>query len=289
MTLEEMHHAREQAFCKRFNIPFPYVAPEPMFHPDPDPRKIVSASDPHAPYEAEYVFDDIMACHHNAAMLVIPGDVGDYYSKSRFKKSHPGNFPNEVLSVFKRLEWASQRFRTVKVMLGNHDNRPEKKIQTLLEVDPELAILTEQNLLLHLACYFPNVEVVGHQIKGEGILLTHLWQFGDMMFLHAEISRTQSSATMEWLSAWLHKWQHVLKLDPYRVIFQGHNHQSMKKDVDGETWIQLPTASDPYSLGMEYVFRKMYKDPPVVGYTVIHHDEGICSPNETYNVVLRSR
>jgi predicted phosphodiesterase len=283
-----MHHERERAFCDRFKIPFPYVPPESMFHPNPNPRKILCISDPHEPYSAEYVFDDAMAFHHDASMLVIPGDCGDYYSKSRFKKTHPGDFPKEVFAVFKRLEWASQRFRSVKVMLGNHDNRPEKKISTLLELDVELKILTEQNLLLHLACYFPNVELVGHTVKGEGIGLTYIWQYGDMTFLHAEISRAQSSATMEWLSGWLHEWGHLLKLQPYRVIFQGHNHQSMKKDVDGETWLQIPTASDPYSLGMEYIYTRMYKHPPVVGYTVIHHDEGVCSTNETHNVVIRS-
>jgi predicted phosphodiesterase len=134
MTIDEMHHERERAFCDRFQIPFPYVPPESDFHSDPDPRKILCLSDPHEPYSSPIVFDHALAHHHDAAMLVIPGDMGDYYSKSRFKKSQPGKFADEVIAVFRRLEWASQHFQTVKVMLGNHDNRPEKKIQTLLEL-----------------------------------------------------------------------------------------------------------------------------------------------------------
>ncbi len=287
MKLDALHKERERAFCERFAIPFPYVPPKSKWHRRPDPRKMLSLSDPHAPYESEEVFRHALAHHHDAESLIMPGDIGDYYSKSRFKKTHPGKFPDEVLAVFRRLEWASTHFRRVYVMLGNHDNRPEKKIASLLDVDPELLIFTETNLLEHLAAYFPNVEFVQHHVADEGVRITHVWQYGDMIFLHGEISRTQASATMEWLSTWLHRWKHILKLKPYRVIFQGHNHQSMKLDVDGETWMQLPTASDPYSLGMEYVFKRMYKNPPVVGYTVIHHDEGVCDRNATYNVVIR--
>jgi len=289
MNLPKLYATREEAFCKRFNIPYPYVPPKRDFHKKPVAGKLAIMSDPHEPYISAEVPAHILAYHHDAEMLVIPGDLGDYYSKSRFARSHPGTFRDEVFAVFKRLEWASTHFRQVKVMLGNHDNRPEKKISSLLQVDVELLIFTETNLLEHLAAYFPNVEVVNHKIVREGVTLTYVWQFGDMIFLHGEISRTQSSATMEWLSIWLHRWQHFLKLKPYSVIFQGHNHQSMKQDIDGETWVQMPTSSDPYSLGMEYIHKRMYKNPPVIGYTIAHHAEGKCDANRTYNVVLRSR
>ena len=221
--------------------------------------------------------------------MIVPGDLGNYYSKSRFKKPRSGNFRNEVLAVFRRMEWLSEYWPRVKVMQGNHDNRPEKKIQNLLDVDPELLILTEANLLEHLACYFPNVEIVKHQITHTGIGLTYIWQFGDMVFTHGEISRAQKTATMDYISQWLHKWRHLAGFKPYRFIGQGHNHQAMKVDEDGECWMMFPTCSDPYSFGMEYVWGgKMYRHPPVQGYAVLFHDEGVCSTNECQNIVLRS-
>jgi hypothetical protein len=289
VTLEEMHHERERAFCEAFNIPFPYIPPEKRFSPDVEAGKILVLPDPHEPYGAQFVFDDALENHWNSEMVIVPGDLGDYYSKSRFRKTRPGNFRAEVMSVFLRLEWLSTHWRTVKVMLGNHDNRPEKKIQDILNVDTELLILTELNLLQHLACYFPNIEVVGHRIKSTGIGLTYLWQFGDMIFTHAEISRAQESATMEYVSNWLHTWRHMIDLKPYTFIGQAHNHGQYNGGRDGEKWLMFPTASDPYSVGMEYVYQgRMYKKPPVVGYSLVYHDNGSCRHNECRNIVLRA-
>jgi hypothetical protein len=186
------------------------------------------------------------------------------------------------------LEWLSCRWRRVILMLGNHDNRAEKKIADLFSVDTELLILTEQNLLKHLAAYFPNVEVVEHHILNTGIGLTYIYQWGDMLFTHAELSRAQSTAAMEYISNWCHRWRHVLKLEPYRMIIQGHNHQSLKKDVDGETWLMVPSAADPYSIGMEYIFasRMPTKNPPVTGYAVLTHIDGKCIPNLCNNYTV---
>jgi len=290
MTFDELHKEREKAFCAAFQIPYPYVPPPSKFSPIIDPREILVLSDPHEPYAAEYVYQDALANHHTAAMVVVPGDLGDYYSKSRFKKPKPGNFRDEVRAVFYRMEWLSQHWHTVKIMLGNHDNRPEKKIQNLLDADPELLILTEQNLLLHLACYFPNIEIVQHRIENTSLGLTYLWQFGDMVFTHGEISRAQPTATLEYISNWLHRWGELAGIKDYRLICQGHNHQSLKRDVDGETWMMLPAISDPFSLGSEYVWSgRLYRWPPVVGYSVLYHDEGRVSTNECTNIVLRTR
>jgi hypothetical protein len=289
MSLDEIHSEQEKAFLEAFSIPFPYIPPSPRLAETIDPRKILVLADPHEPFSAQYVYDDALRFHHDASMVVIPGDLGDFYSKSRFRKPKPGNFRNEVESIFHRMEWLSQNWPMVKIMLGNHDNRPEKKIQDLLSVDPELLILTEARLLDHMAAYFPNIEVVKHRVVNTSIGLNYLWQFGDILFFHAEKSNVQSTATLEWVSNWSHRWKDLAHLEPYRLIVQAHNHQSTKKDIDGETWMQVPTVSDPFSLGMEYIWDgRLYKNPPVIGYTVLHHDNGVCSTNECFNIVLRT-
>ena len=289
MNLSDLNQSRERAFCEAFNIPYPYVPPEPDYSPRRDERKILVLSDPHEPYGAEYVYREALRTDHDAGLVVIPGDMGDYYSKPRFRKTKPGSFRDEVRAVFYRMEWLSVHWPAVKIMLGNHDNRPEKKIQNLLDADPELLIFTEANLLKHLACYFHNVDIVEHQIVNKGMGLTYVWQFGDMIFTHAEISRAQDTATMEFISNWLHTWKGMLGLKPYRFIGQGHNHRNLLTGRDGETWMMFPTCSDPYSLGMEYIWQRMYRKPPAVGYSVLYHDEGVCSPNECHNIVLRSQ
>lgn len=291
MNLDDLNKERELAFCEMFTIPFPYIPPEPLYSKTVDERKILVLSDPHEPYGAEFVYADALNNHGDAALLVVPGDLGDYYSKSRFRKNQSADFREEVRSVFKRMEWMSAHFRSVKIMMGNHDNRPEKKIKDLLNVDPELLIFTELNLLKHLSCYFHNVEIVEHRIAKTRLGVTYIWQMPetDIVFTHAEISRAQKSATLEYISNWLHKSRHFLGIKDYRVIVQGHNHQSMKTDEDGETWMMVPTASDPYSLGFEYILQRMYKTPPVIGYTVLYHDNGVCDTNASHNIVLRAQ
>jgi len=289
MSLSDIHTEQEKAFLEAFNIPFPYVPPEPKFAEKIDPRKILVLADPHEPFSLQRVYDNALANHHDAAMVVIPGDLGDYYSKSRFKKTHYVSFRDEVEAIFHRMEWLSAHWPQVKIMLGNHDNRPEKAIQSLLQVDVELLILTEARLLHHMAAYFPNIEVVQHQIVNTGCGLTFLWPYGDILFAHVQISRTQASATTEYIDHWLYDWDGVFKLPKYRLLLQAHNHQSDKRDIDGRTLMLAPTASDIYSVAMEYARGpKPMKLPPATGYTVLYHDEGRVSTNECHNIILRS-
>jgi len=215
-------------FLEYFNIPFPYEAPPSNWHPDPNPSKILCLSDIHEPYGNEHVFDLASRNEWDAGLLIVPGDVGDYYSKSRFRKTKHVTFKDEVRSVFLRLEWMSRNWRTVKVMIGNHDNRPEKKIAEMFDGNADLLILTEQNLVKRLASYFPNIEVVGTQLAETGVNLTHLYQHGDIIFTHGELSHTRKEMTLVRISEYLHKWKDVLGLRKYRVIAQAHNHQDLK-------------------------------------------------------------
>ena len=82
-------------------------------------------------------------------------------------------------------------------MIGNHDNRPEKTIGALFEGNVDLLIMTEQNLLRRIASYFPNVQVVGTQLDSRDFILTHIYQFGDIIFTHGELSRVQKTAVAE--------------------------------------------------------------------------------------------
>ena len=278
---------QEKAFLTNFNIPFPYNRP-PSDWISSDPEKILVLSDLHEPYGSEMVLEEAKARHKDAGTLVIPGDLGDYYSKSRFRKQRHVSFKDEVRAIFFRLEWLATNWPTVKVMLGSHDNRPEKAIMSVLGDTTDLLVMTEQNLLKHLASYFDNIEVVDLQIPDKGIGLTHIYQFGDIVFTHGEISRVQKTATLDKVSKYLHDWSAFLGLKPFKVIAQAHNHQDLKTSEGGEFWFMLPTASDPYSLGFEYILSaKMWGKPPKVGYSIFRQSKGETDYNQSHNVVLR--
>jgi len=283
--LEEHQSQANKDFLEYFNIPFPYEAPKPEWG-DTDSDKILVLSDLHEPYGNESVYSEALN-HKDAGTLVIPGDIGDYYSKSRFRKTKHVIFKDEVRAVFYRLEWMSRHWRSIKIMIGNHDNRPEKTIAGLFDGNADLLILTEQNLLKRLASYFENIEVVGTQIEGTGIGLTHIYQHGDIIFTHGEMSHTRKEMTLAKVSEYLYKWKRVLGLKPYTVIAQAHNHQELKTSEGTERWFMLPTASDPYSLGFEYIFSsRMYGRPPKVGYSVFYQKDGVTDYNKSHNIII---
>lgn len=287
---------REQSDKKLFDfmgISHPYSRPPDKHARETDLTKIVTISDPHEPYADRRPFDECERLHKDAETLVITGDVGDYYSKSRFKKTRLQSFASELRSVFFRLEWAATHFKRVEVMIGNHDNRPEKQISSLFQGHEELMIMTEQNLLAYMASYFDNVEVVGTQLDLLGIdelitgTMTHIYQRGDIVFTHAERANANRVVLMQNISKYLRDWSQVLCLQPYTVIAQAHNHTDLKMSMGVEKWFLMPCAMTTKSVGAEYIFSsKMYGTPPNVGYSLFFQEGGHTDYNRSGNVLL---
>jgi len=285
MNYIEEEVAKFNAFL---GIEYPYEPPLPDWETVPNQEKILVLSDPHEPYAHQGIFNYVADRERDAATVIVPGDVGDYFSKSKFRKTHHVSFKDELRSVFHRLAWLSSRWHTVLVMLGNHDNRPEKKLADLLSDNVELQLLTESNLLKRMASYFDNVHVVGQQLDGTPLQLTHLYQHHDIIFTHGELSRVQKTATLEYISRYLKAWAPMLGLKPYRVIAQGHNHQDLKCSYGDERWLMLPTCSDIFSTGFEYIWSnpRMIGRPPSQGWTVIYQKNGVTNWNKSHNFVL---
>jgi predicted phosphodiesterase len=275
----------EKEFQEFLGLTYPYEA-RPFIQTQPiDPEKILVFADPHEPYSNEAVFMSGWALHDNASVVLVAGDLGDYYSVSRFRKTRHKEFRDEVRSIFRRMEWLSQCWPDVRVMIGNHDNRPEKLIQDTLPTG--LQILTERNLIKRLAEYFPNVSVVGQQLDGTGTSLSHIYQLGDAVFCHGELSRKQNTAILEYISNYLHRWGPTLNLKPWRVLCQAHNHRDDKTSKGREKWFMLPTACDAFSEGMEYIYGpRMIGEPPSVGYSVFYQKDGVTDYNRSHNFVI---
>jgi hypothetical protein len=114
------------------------------------------------------------------------------------------------------------------------------------------------------------------------IVLSHIWQYGDIIFTHAEKSQTQKSALLGGLSLQIFRWSQHWGLKPYSVIAQGHNHFALKTDMGKETWFLLPAGADPRQLGFAYIHStRLIGDPPVVGYTIFHQENGVTDTNRS--------
>ena len=273
------------------NLPSPYKRPKAIHLPKTDAYKILSISDPHEQYSNRIVLDHCYEHEATAETLIVPGDLGDYYSKSRFKKVRYVKFEDELRAVFKRIEWMANRWKTVKIMIGNHDNRPEKHITELMQKDSMDALLmTESNMLERLAAYFDNVEIVGTQLDDTDINLTHIYQHGDIIFTHGEISLKQNTAVLERVQNYLDQWAELLQLKPFNVLAQAHNHRDSNDTVGKRKCFLLPTASNPFSIGFEYVYSsRMIGTPPQIGYSLFYQEHGLTDINRSHNIIFKVR
>ena len=268
-------------------VEWPYKRPQPTWSDTVDPSKTLVLADIHEPYAHGRVLDEALK-HKDAHTVLVAGDIGDYYSKSRFRKDRQQSFKEELAAVFYRLEWLATHWRRVIVMLGNHDNRPEKYLLGRVDNEVDLLVLTELNTLRMLASYFDNVEVVRSQLSPD-IEISHVFQYGDVVLTHAEITRAQETATLERIETQLHRWQDRLRLKPWRVVMQAHNHGAMKLTKGDQLWFMLPCAMDPLSVGASYIWNaRMWGTPPAAGITLLYQDSrGVTDFNATNFVLVK--
>jgi uncharacterized protein YaaR (DUF327 family) len=287
--LGEHDRERHEQFFKFIKIPFPYVPPKKNFSKKIDPNKLPCVSDPHEKYSDERVWNDLLEKHHDAPHIHINGDMSDFYSKSRFVSYTHENFSDELYAVFKRMEWLSTHWRRITMILGNHDNRTEKKIASLITSD--LLVLTETNLIKYLASFFDNIDVVGERVTDErtreNVDIGFIWQYKDIVFTHIERSMKQSSSLAEQIVSALLSWGNTFKLKPFRVVVQAHNHRAMKETTGGITVILAPMAARLTGNGLHYALHPSLRGkPPQVGYTMIYLKDGKTDINETDNYLL---
>lgn len=284
--LTEFFEQSNKEFLESIGLTYPYNRPYKEWAPITNKNKKIVYADLHEQYTDELLMRDSLQ-HKDAEIAIVAGDLSDFYSKSRFRKTHKVDYRIEVLETFKRLEWFATHYKIVKVLLGNHDNRPEKKIQELFSASGEIdlkQINTEKNLLARLAAYFDNIELVNTKVKNHvhEFELTHIYQEGDAIITHGELSLKQSSAIMDRISSYLYDWKNILNLKPYKVIMQAHNHRAYKEIVGGELRLLVPCGMETISIGSEYIYAPPMKGkPPVKGYAILYQENGETDFNQT--------
>lgn len=280
--LSKHHQDRDARFLEFIGRTVEYKQPKKDHAKNTIPGKLVVISDPHEPYSRKSIWDEVLREHKDADHIHINGDIADFYSKSRFKKTDHERFDAELAAVFDRLEWLSTHWKRVTIIRGNHDNRTEKAIAGLL--DSDMLFLTEQDLLSYMCAWFDNIEVVGERISVEGknVDISFVWQFNDIIFTHIERSQKQSSALLDTIGQQLHKWSRLLKLKPYRIIIQAHNHRA-SFDTNGSEYLYLcPMVANVATNGLKYALSPSLNGaPPISGYMVLYHENGQTDINKT--------
>lgn len=199
----------------------------------PKRTKTVIAGDFHVPFHHKEALKALI--REEAAdtdLLILNGDLGDFWSTSRFPKSKRLVEPcGELRETQVVLSILSQHFRKIKIVRGNHDARPRKFLTDALP--PEVLDYIEMTgpavfgPLEFISAGLKNVEVVD-PILTENAEFAFLYQHNDLLCSHAETYSKISGRATGNVNQWVHSFAvpaGVIKA-PIRVIVQAHTHQS---------------------------------------------------------------
>lgn len=179
-------------------------------------------SDFHAPFHDEEKFARAIAeaKYHGATRAVVPGDLLDLFSFSRFAKYEHVPVRDELAAGALILQTLSENFAEVDVIPGNHDERAKKYFAKI--VPAEYMFLIKWDLIKIAAADLPNVRLPKLQIDGREI--GFLWRSGDLVLGHPETSSKVLMKPADTFASWLVEWRRVLGFDSVRVVGQGHTH-----------------------------------------------------------------
>lgn len=191
-------------------------------------QRIVVAGDFHAPFHEPDLVARMVDTERGADVLIVNGDLQDFYSISRFTKYERVSIEDELAAVDALLSMFSTSFGEVVLVCGNHDRpRFERQLRTMLT--PELVdvvlFLTGGSLdpIAMLASRYPNIRIASHPVGRHHV--GWFYQHGDLICAHAEKFSRVPGTALRTIHEWLSERTHALGLMPWRVLVQAHTHQ----------------------------------------------------------------
>jgi predicted phosphodiesterase len=191
-------------------------------------QRIVVAGDFHAPFQASEDVAELIRRERGADLLVLNGDLQDFYAVSKYIKYEKVSIETELAAVDAMLGQLARAFPDVLIVDGNHDHqRFEKQLRDRLS--PEMVhvveFLTGGNLsaIRLIAKRYPNVRFADNQVGRHHVGWFH--QEGDLLCTHAEQFSAVEGATLRRLTTRMERMAPVFGLEPWRVCIQAHTHQ----------------------------------------------------------------
>jgi predicted phosphodiesterase len=190
-------------------------------------ERVIVMSDFHAPFVNTKLFTNVLRTEP-AQRAILLGDLDDGYAISRFIKYKAVPYIQSLAFAKALVVSTAETYPRVDIIEGNHDaGRFEKYLRTRLDTDviEAIRLLAGGDLspLRALTRDIPNVHLVGHVVEDES--LRWLYQYHDVLFVHAEKFSVVPGSAMRRLYDWLTGMQRHLGLKPFRAIIQAHTHQ----------------------------------------------------------------
>jgi predicted phosphodiesterase len=192
-------------------------------------QKIVVASDFHAPFHHQEYVAAMFERERDADLLIVGGDLQDFYSVSRFTKYENVDFEQEMAAVTLLLEQMSERFPRVLIVEGNHDKpRFEKQLRDRVpkEIIDVIEYLAGGNLSVIAAAArrFPNIQMAKTRVDGR-YDVSWFVQVNDLIVSHMEKFSIVPGSTLRGVEDWFTNFENVIGLSKnWRVIVQAHTH-----------------------------------------------------------------
>jgi predicted phosphodiesterase len=191
-------------------------------------QRIVVAGDFHAPFQENEDVASMIHRERGADLLVLNGDLQDFYSISSFIKYEKVSIESELAAVDALLGQLSRAFPDVLIVAGNHDHqRFEKQLRNRLSIElvHVVEFLTGGNLsvIRLIAKRYPNVRFAENHVGRHQLGWFH--QEGDLLCTHAEQFSSVEGATLRRLATRMERMTPVFGLQPWRVCVQAHTHQ----------------------------------------------------------------
>jgi len=203
--------------------------PKPPKYRGGKTQRIAIISDLHEPFcDRDALASFIAAEADKTDLLIVNGDLMDFYGVSRFLKYETVPIEQEIAATDATLSRLAAEFPDVLVVDGNHDApRFEKNLRALLS--PEMMHVVEflagGNLSVVKALAKRHKNVRFAPLKVGRFSLGWMAQIGDLVVTHAEKYSRVPSAALRSIDEWMTDQHHTLGLDDWRVLVQAHTHQ----------------------------------------------------------------
>lgn len=245
--------------------------------------KILSISDPHIPFHNKKLIQQIVEENKDADICLIPGDLLDCYSVSRFTKRLDMPLKEEITQCTAFIDWLAGIFPEIIILEGNHTDRVRKYFEQ--RVDHSTMFLVQYDLLKMICSPYKNVKVIRDSYvfpndNGEAEI-GHFTVVGkDLVVGHFEKSSSVPIKAAINAYLWIQAWSDIFGIKNIRMFLQGHTHRLSKTPLNSGT----PVICESGTLAkvQDYAIEAAGKySSHLNGYWIIYQDEGVTDINNS--------
>lgn len=230
--------------------------------------KILVLNDLHVPFQNEEVLEHALI-RNMAADVVVLSEMADMYSQSTWMKESNVPLEQEIEEILRLFQYFSENFPHTIVLTANHERRISRKVASKLTAD--LLFLVDLHIMEALARPFPNIHIIDNWY----------YQINDAMFAHEDRASIVPMKVSTEMVDKLRRWAHILGIEPFRLLVQGHSHKAGAVQYGDVKVIETGMLCNV----MTWAKLKLTKIPWTSGWATVIQENGITNFNKSREFV----